>query len=407
MPNYILDLYYENAIPSFEAAKAAGLVGVIHKATEGVGFADPAYRERQAIFKGLGLLRGAYHLGHGGDPIGQAHWFLDHTQPDPDCRLALDWESVGYAPPMPVSEAESFCQELFNETGRWPFLYMANDYIDGRGTSLSNCPLWLNSHYRVLPAPLPVQWKRWTLWQYTDGVYGPLPRTLPGIGVNDLSLFNGTLPQLKRFWLGVKKPVDNTGLWDFLDRLKRLDKNVPIYAVIDDPSIDPDIEDAWMSDDMILAATRPRDDNPPPPPPTPAPTLPWLKANLEINVRASASQGSPILATIPTGWMFRVTKDAPVSGYLRLADYAGYVWQSSTTVLPDTSDRKLVTMYATDDGIHVRIAPSTNGTITDNLKRGQAIKVWADTPLKNNGFQWAQTEDGTHYVAATFLSPNP
>ena len=40
----------------------------------------------------------------------------------------------------------------------------------------------------------------WTFWQYTDGVHGPAPHRVDGVGRCDRNKFNGSLAQLKKLW---------------------------------------------------------------------------------------------------------------------------------------------------------------------------------------------------------------
>jgi lysozyme len=67
------------------------------------------------------------------------------------------------------------------------------------GTILRHCPLWL-ARYGEAPPDVPQPWRRWTLWQYTDGADGPEPRAVPGIGRCDRDRFNGTGEELRAAW---------------------------------------------------------------------------------------------------------------------------------------------------------------------------------------------------------------
>ena len=65
--------------------------------------------------------------------------------------------------------------------------------------ALGRCPLWL-AHYGDAAPEAPAPWRRWTLWQYTDGAQGPGPHRVPGIGACDRSRFEGTESELRSAW---------------------------------------------------------------------------------------------------------------------------------------------------------------------------------------------------------------
>ena len=67
--NLIVDLSHHNGDVEFPRAKAAGVVGVIHKATQGTKFVDPTYAKNRKAATDIGLLWGAYHFSTGGDGL--------------------------------------------------------------------------------------------------------------------------------------------------------------------------------------------------------------------------------------------------------------------------------------------------------------------------------------------------
>src|SRR5947208_2529441 len=90
--NAVIDLSHFNVNPDFKKAKADGILGVIHKVTQGLGFVDNRYMEHRNAARAEGLLWGAYHFGAGGDGIAQADFFLQKVGPDRDVLLVLDFE---------------------------------------------------------------------------------------------------------------------------------------------------------------------------------------------------------------------------------------------------------------------------------------------------------------------------
>jgi lysozyme len=200
--NVVIDLSHWNTVVSFAELKNDGVMGVIHKATQGTDYVDPDYLERRSLAQAAGLMWGAYHFGVGGDGAAQAQFFLNTVQPGPHDLLALDLEENTEGGSMTLKEAEAFVRQVQSTTGRWPGVY-SGDYIKGTlgnpGTTvLANCWLWL-AQWEPVPV-LPAAWNIWTLWQYTDGQAGPGPYRVAGVGNCDRDKFNGPLEQLRKLW---------------------------------------------------------------------------------------------------------------------------------------------------------------------------------------------------------------
>src|SRR5262245_65270096 len=88
----VIDLSHWNTVSSWPAIAASGIVGVIHKVTEGTSYVDDTYRQRRQQALDAGLLWGAYHFANGEDPQVQAAHFLEYAAPDPATLLVLDLE---------------------------------------------------------------------------------------------------------------------------------------------------------------------------------------------------------------------------------------------------------------------------------------------------------------------------
>ncbi len=73
--NVVIDLSHFNPVTSFQEIKQSGIVGVIHKATEGTNWADPTYASRKPQALAAGLWWGAYHFGINEDGAAQAQVF--------------------------------------------------------------------------------------------------------------------------------------------------------------------------------------------------------------------------------------------------------------------------------------------------------------------------------------------
>ncbi|TMH30145.1 MAG: muramidase [Betaproteobacteria bacterium] len=204
--NVIVDLSHHNQKVDFAKMKADGIVGVIHKATQGLTYGDKTYASRRRAASEAGLLWGAYHFGVGGDGSDQADFFLNTVQPDDDTLLVLDYEANLSGPTMALDQACEFVEHVAEVTGRWPGFYsghLIKEQLGGVMTPdarLSNCFLWLAQYNGPKPLGVPPTFRTWTLWQYTDGVLGPSPHSVDGIGLCDRSKFNGSLSQLRKLW---------------------------------------------------------------------------------------------------------------------------------------------------------------------------------------------------------------
>ena len=201
--NVVMDLSHHNSDPDFSTAKHdGGILGVIHKATQGLTYTDPTYADHRTSAVAADLLWGAYHFGTGSDGVHQAEHFLEIVQPSTDTLLVLDFEANPQGPSMTLEEARAFVTHVCEITGRWPGLYSGHYIKELLGTAtdpiLANCWLWLSQYGPT--AVVPVNWPTWTLWQYTDGGLGPQPHVVPGIERCDRDKFNGSITALHKLW---------------------------------------------------------------------------------------------------------------------------------------------------------------------------------------------------------------
>lgn len=201
--NSIVDISHFNSALDFQVAKTTGgIAGVFHKATQGLTFRDPTYEPHKQAAQSAGLLWGAYHFGTASDGVSQAQYFLDFVNPGPAELLVLDFEHNPQGPTMTLEEARAFVTHIHDVRGRWPGIYGGSLLKQLLGTSidpvLANCWLWLSQYGPT--AVVPVNWPKWTMWQYTDGAQGLPPYEVPGIGRCDRDKFSGTSDELAAFW---------------------------------------------------------------------------------------------------------------------------------------------------------------------------------------------------------------
>src|SRR5258707_1097158 len=66
--NVVIDLSHHNQNLDFASIRfSGGILGIIHKATQGLDYADPTYLPHKTSALANGLLWGAYHFGTGSD----------------------------------------------------------------------------------------------------------------------------------------------------------------------------------------------------------------------------------------------------------------------------------------------------------------------------------------------------
>ena len=206
MINVVVDVSHWQDNINFTTVAAQGIVGLIHKATQDTQSVDSRYSSRKPLAQSVGLLWGAYHFGTDADGTAQAKHFLAVVAPTATDLPVLDFEdnSGGSGGSMTVQQAEDFVRYVHQQTGRYPGLYSTDSYLTQMGADksaiLTQCWLWV-ARYADLPYPThPAAWPTWTLWQYTDGVNGPAPHAVDGIGPCDRDQFNGSLDGLHRLW---------------------------------------------------------------------------------------------------------------------------------------------------------------------------------------------------------------
>jgi lysozyme len=201
--NVVVDISHHNGNVDLGKAQAAGIVGVIQKATQGTTMVDNMYQQNRQKAQAAGLLWGAYHFGSAGDGAAQADFFLSKANADDQTLLVLDYEPNGNST-MTLDQARAFVSRVQSVTGRFPGLYsgsLIKEQLGGKPADplLSQCFLWI-AQYGPAPKNIPATWPNWTMWQYTDGNVGPQPHSVDGIGNCDRDQFNGTLAALQQLW---------------------------------------------------------------------------------------------------------------------------------------------------------------------------------------------------------------
>src|SRR5215467_2138037 len=191
----VIDLSHWDPADDYGAVKDDGIAGVIYKATEGQGYTDPTYPEQQQAAKKWGLKWGAYHFADGTKTSGQIDNFLRYACPDPDELFCLDWEdNPGGNGKMSLSQVKEWTDEV-EKALRRPgecVIYGGNTIKEnGNGDPfLLERRLWLCQYGSN--AVLPEGYTDYWLWQFTDGVSGPTPHSIDGVGPCDINSYQGS-----------------------------------------------------------------------------------------------------------------------------------------------------------------------------------------------------------------------
>lgn len=201
MLDAVIDLSHHQSSVDFVRVRAAGVLGVVHKATEGATSTDDHWCTRRELIASVGLLAGAYHFGRQGDGAAQADHFLEVVGDPSGLLLALDVEPSTTS--MGLADAEAFVRRVHERIGRYPVVYGTRSYLDAIGVDtdsvLASCSLWI-ARYADTPGPMPRAWSAWHLWQRTDGVAGSGPKSCDGVGACDRDAWNGDEATLRAWW---------------------------------------------------------------------------------------------------------------------------------------------------------------------------------------------------------------
>jgi len=218
----VADMAHFNTV-DFHKIAAAGIVGVIHKATQGLGVVDHQYAPRRALAVQAGLLWGAYDFATGDNAVANAKQFLGMASPDDATLVCLDFEDNAKSP-MSGQQAHDFMDAVDQAIGRACWIYGGNRIFEhvtplcqnssAMADFFSRHPLWLCQYKTGLPdgislddlnkhIRIPAPWKAYSLLQYTGDGVGPKPHSVDGLEQGaDLNAFDGEVDELKAIWAG-------------------------------------------------------------------------------------------------------------------------------------------------------------------------------------------------------------
>jgi len=195
----VIDVSHHQIIESFQGAKDQGIVGVIHKLTEGTSYVDSKVDARFYLANEAGMKWGMYHFLRPGDMRKQAKFFTDKAKAKgmagPETLFAADHEDSGVS----REDLIVFLQEVQALTGRSPVIYSGHVLKEQGGNKdgrLSSYRLWL-AQYASKPT-LPAGFDSYWLWQHTDE--GEVPGIDPPTDLN--ACWQDDVPSLLASWSG-------------------------------------------------------------------------------------------------------------------------------------------------------------------------------------------------------------
>jgi lysozyme len=187
-----IDISHHQGYPDFTEVRASGVLGVIHKATEGTTFIDDARAENLSNAKKAGLAIATYFWIKPGDGRAQAEFYLQTIDPVEGERVVIDYEEDGCTLTTlrdAVQALLDFRRELQITVYSGHLLkeQLGNQYDE---LLAENTDLWLAQY---TSSEDNISWcdqtyPQWSLWQYSE------TGEIPGINDSyvDLDNFNGS-----------------------------------------------------------------------------------------------------------------------------------------------------------------------------------------------------------------------
>ncbi len=200
----VIDISHYDGVAGggFQLARRFGIVGVIHKSSEGLGIVDSRYATRRASAVAAGMLWGCYHFIRSGNMKNQAEFFLRAASSNDKTLVSLDYEVDNVNP----SAAREFIELVESKIGRKVVLYSGNTIKEKLGSRhdpwWAERRLWLAQY--ATKWTVQASWRAPWLWQYTGDGVGPGPHNVPGIIISggcDISSYAGNDEQLRAQWV--------------------------------------------------------------------------------------------------------------------------------------------------------------------------------------------------------------
>lgn len=190
-------------------AAESGIQFAYIKATEGVGYIDPAFRRNATGAPAVGLKVGFYHYARpetGNSPVQEAESFASAVNGlKSDLPHVLDLEddkdhkvsALGAA--FLTNWAYEWLAEVRKRTGHKVMLYTGGSFARSYcGSKLAEFPLWI-AHYGVDTPMANNTWRKWSMFQYASD--GKVPGISGKVDMNvmELDFWNELFGEKQRF----------------------------------------------------------------------------------------------------------------------------------------------------------------------------------------------------------------
>lgn len=190
----------------WDKLRAANVVGIIHKSSQGISYRDPQFNVRRKDCVSEGIPFAAYHFmddGSKSNVVSQADNFIEACRGG-GLRMFADYEADG----LELMDLRKFMDRLEFKIG--PSLrsgiyggHLLHEQVSNNGFDaiLARYPLWIAHYSSAADAPrYPREtWPRWKLWQYADSL------TFEGELFNvDVNQYWGSVGEARSFF----EPVD-------------------------------------------------------------------------------------------------------------------------------------------------------------------------------------------------------
>lgn len=242
----VLDISHHNNITDYDRLREEGIVGIIHKSTQGTNFVDSMYLMRRERALKAGLLWGAYHFATAANVEQQVDHFLKIAQPDDQTLIALDHEP-NQGNQLSLMNAVRFLEVIEIRLKRKAVLYSGNLIKEQLGKRqhdyLASHRLWIAQYGPV--ARIPPAWDKWWLWQFSES--GKLPGAH---GQLDLNAYDGSDEQLRAEWANFENQTGTLG--------NPIDPEKTLQQALKDAGFDPGPIDGIIGKRTIRAFQRSR-----------------------------------------------------------------------------------------------------------------------------------------------------
>ena len=174
-PQFVDASHYHPVINFGVYAQATAANALAFKVTEG-SYLDPTANAHLAGAEQHALVCIGYEYG-----LLNVNTFLQYFPPKPGRIPVLDFEGASIS----VAAAEAWIRAVKAAYGRYPWFYGHAEWVTQGapvGTEVEQCPYW-GARYGG-PLEIPSGVGKPVAFQFTDGSYGPLPHSFPGVSGN-------------------------------------------------------------------------------------------------------------------------------------------------------------------------------------------------------------------------------